>query len=102
MPGPRRQWRGDRPRNTEGRKFGYMLDIHRVVYFKYDLNEILEIAKLDPRVKDPLMATIIAKASRSSINDALDLIEAKQKEGVIDEKTGERIVALLRRYTRSR
>ncbi len=79
-----------------------MLNLGKLDYFKYDLNEIIENSDIEDDLKPSLKASIIAKARQRSISDAKDYLdEMLEKEQISDETHG-RICKLLDRYTRVR
>lgn len=80
-----------------------MLNMRNQIVFKYDLKEILSHTKLDETVKTTLIASIIAKGSRQSIQEAKDYIYAMLEEyDALDEMTCDRIAQLLNKYTKYR
>ena len=78
-----------------------MLDMGRVKYFLFDLNDILEKIP-DDSVRGTLKGNIYSKASKNSIWDAREYIERMASEGVIPSDIKEKLILLLRRYTRRR
>lgn len=79
-----------------------MLNLGKFDYFKYDLNEILSRSDIDDNLLGSFKASLIAKSSNMSIQDAKDyIIENKEKEAISSD-TSERLCRLLDRYTRYR
>ncbi len=90
-------------KNTGGsRKRFRMLNVRRLDHFKYDLNEALKRSDMDEVQQDQFTANLITKASRNDIEDAVAYTKSMVNEGLIDEKTGDRIKKLLYRYSRYR
>jgi len=83
-------------------RFIVMLDISRVEYFQYDAKEVMQASNVEPKVWEPMLSSIIAKASRNSINEALDYIDQKVEEEVLPEKVAAELDRLLRKYRRNR
>jgi hypothetical protein len=79
-----------------------LLALGRIAYFKYDLNEIMDRSDIDDGLLGSFKASIIAKSSKISIQDAKDYITQIEKESKINPETSSRICHLLDRYTRYR
>jgi hypothetical protein len=79
-----------------------MLNLGRIDYFKYDLNEIMDRSGIDDGLLGSFKASIIAKSSKISIQDAKEYITQIEKEAKITPETSSRICNLLDRYTRYR
>ncbi len=79
-----------------------MLNLGRIAYFKYDLNEIMDRSDIDDGLLGSFKASIIAKSSKISIQDAKDYIAQIEREAKITPETSNRICNLLDRYTRYR
>ena len=79
-----------------------MLDIRRLNYFRYDAKEILEASGVDQKIWVPLLASIVAKAGRSSIKDAQEYLHQMEGEEVLPRKTAEALSRLLDKYKRLR
>lgn len=99
-PGSRNDKRDKRRRpNQGGRTRRPLLNLGRLDYFKYDLNEIISSANIDENLVGSFKASIIAKSSKISIQAAKDYImEVQGREGITKE-TSDRICRLLERYT---
>ena len=57
---------------------------------------------MDEKIWPSLLATVVSKASRMSIEDAQDYLDEKAKEGVITKDTAQKISSLLMRYRKRR
>ncbi|NLI73237.1 MAG: hypothetical protein GX369_00480 [Euryarchaeota archaeon] len=79
-----------------------MLNLHRLGSFKYDLREILNASPMDKDTIPTVVANIIAKASRVSINDTKEYIRDIHKQGVIDKIAADDSCTLLDRYSKWR
>lgn len=79
-----------------------MLDVRKVNAFRYDAREIFYSTGLDEKVWNPLLASIITKASRLSIKDANDYLHKLEKEEVLEKETIKTLIRLLDRYKRWR
>ena len=78
------------------------LDIRRLNYFRYDAKEVLTATELDPKVWNPLLASIVTKASRISIRDATEYIKKLENDDVLDQKPAKALINLLEKYKRWR
>ncbi|MCD6383341.1 MAG: hypothetical protein J7L88_02635 [Thermoplasmata archaeon] len=78
------------------------LNVRKEVYFKYDLNKILEKSDLEDGIKNSLMATLLVISTRKSIDDAKKYLQEKVDEGVIGSDLCDRISSLLDRYAQWR
>jgi hypothetical protein len=76
------------------------LDMNRIRDFKWELDHVIK--DLPESVKGTIKGSVYAKASKLGIKETKDFIMEKEKEGVIPEKMGKRIVRLLHRYYRYR
>ncbi len=79
-----------------------MLNIHRLGVFRYDIREIMVDAKVDPALSSAIVANVMAKASRVSIDDAKNYVREVEQTGGIDSEASECICILLDRYSRYR
>ncbi|MBI5001276.1 MAG: hypothetical protein HZB92_07120 [Euryarchaeota archaeon] len=73
------------------------LNLRRIDEFKWEINQIL--SALPENVRGTLKGSIIAKADKIDSNAAIDFIEAKEKEGLIDTEMTDRLCALVVRFT---
>ncbi len=98
---PPRKFSPAKPKNRDSKRQS-MLSNRRIGPFKYDMKEILEKSAMDPSVQNSFLASLIAKASRTSIKDAKiyakDFISA---EGLTEEEYS-RVSRLLDRYSKYR
>lgn len=90
------------PPHRDRSKYTSMLDMRRLEHFRYDAKNLLERSGVEDRVWTPLLATVIAKASNTNINEAKDYIRAKFDEGVLPEDTARGLSRLLDRFRRMR
>lgn len=79
-----------------------MLDLRKINVFRYDAREIFSTSGLDEKVWNPLLASIVTKASRLSIKDANEYIHKLEKEEVLTKETSKALIRLLDRYKRWR
>jgi len=79
-----------------------MLDLRKLNYFRYDAKEIFNSTNLDQKVWNPLLVSIVTKASRLSIKEAKDYIDRIAEEGVINQDTTKELIHLLEKYKRWR
>lgn len=79
-----------------------MLNLHRVTTFTYDLKEILTHYKISDAVAPSLIASVIAKASRISIDAAISYVREQEKAGTIPREASDEICNLLARWSKLR
>lgn len=86
--------------NTGGASFRRraMLNMGQAKLFRYSLRDLFHRHAVDPKVADPLQSMIIAKGSRSSIDEAKDFVDEKVKEGVLKGEVADDIFNLLDRF----
>jgi hypothetical protein len=78
------------------------LDLRKVNYFKYDAQEIFDTTKLDEKLWNSLIASIVAKASRVGIKEAKEYIRKMEDEDVLPNEIGKELNYLLDKYKRWR
>jgi hypothetical protein len=78
------------------------LDIRRLEYFQYDAREVFNSTEMESKVWNPLLASIVTKASRLSIKDTNEYIEKLREEGVISNSVAKDLIYLLEKYKRWR
>jgi len=76
-----------------------LLNLGRLAYFKYDLNQIIDRAEIEDSLVGSFKASIIAKSSKVSIQDAKDYIREIESREQITNDLSRRICSLLDRYT---
>ena len=79
-----------------------MLNLGRLDYFKYDLNEIVNNSEINEDLQPSFKASLMAKARQMSINDAKDYLEDMKRKEEITEDVFRSLCKLLDRYTRVR
>ena len=79
-----------------------MLDLSRIDHFRYLAREMFEDSEIDPKVWNPLLASLIAKASTAGINDARDYVRAREDEGILSSDLARNLMRLLDRNKRWR
>ncbi len=90
----RRRNRGKRPKKEK------KLDMNRIKDFKWELNQLLK--DLPDSVRGSIKGSVYAKASKHGLEETKEYIIEKEKEGVISEELGRKIVRLLYKYYRYR
>ncbi|MDR0523383.1 MAG: hypothetical protein LBG62_03050 [Candidatus Methanoplasma sp.] len=86
----------------EGSKRQSMLNTHRLQPFKYDMNEILSSSSMDPAKSSSLLASVIAKASRTSTREAKEFVKTYLDAGDITKDEYDRIARLMDKYSKYR
>jgi hypothetical protein len=79
-----------------------MLDMRKLSYFRYDVKEIFNSTEIEQKVWNPMLASIVTKASRLSIEEANVYIHELEDEGILGKETAKAISQLLDRYKRWR
>ena len=78
------------------------LDRRKYMEYKVDLREILEEEDVPEEHRANVLGTTWARGERSGITAAEDYVNEKLAEGVLTEKSAQRILKVLRRYTTRR
>jgi hypothetical protein len=76
-----------------------MLNLGRLDYFKYDLNEIVDNSDIDESLQPSFKASVMAKARQMSISDAKEYLEDMLEKEELSEETFKKLCRLLDRYT---
>ena len=79
-----------------------MLSMNRVREFKFYTKEILQDSDTDENAIDTIIATIVSKASRISVDEATEFIKRQVKEGIMDDEVEEEVLNLLWKFSRYR
>ncbi len=79
-----------------------MLNLGRLDYFKWDLNELMDGSDMDPEKVNSFKANLEARARQRSIREAKEYIREVESRGDFSRETGDRLCRLLDRYTRVR
>jgi len=93
---------GGSKKKSKSTKKKAMLNISKLDYFKWDVNEILNGLELSSEEKNIIKATLIAKASKISINTAKDYIIKKREESVFDREIAEKLIKVMNKYKKWR
>ena len=102
MGGGRRRSYNQRPNRGDTHRRESMLDMARMTQFMYYAEQIItETGKLDG-TWNTIIASIVAKASRISINAAQDFIHEKVVAGLLPAEAEKPLMQLLERYSRMR
>lgn len=76
-----------------------MLSVNKLTVFRYGLREIASNYKFDEATASSVIAGIIAKASRISIDSAKRFIQEQERIGVCPKEATDEIFDLLDRYS---
>ena len=96
-PKPKHNWSNKLTR--ESRRRDRMLDKSKENYFKYDMEDLLKKGKVPEERRASVIATMFAKGSRGTLQDAKDFAEEKRTEGLLDEATFKSVLNLLEGYS---
>lgn len=98
---PPRRFSSSKPKNRDSKRQP-MLTTRRVGPFKYDMKEILEKSSMEPSTQSSFLASLIAKATRTSIKDAKMYARDFIGEEGLSEEEYSRVSRLLDRYSKYR
>lgn len=76
--------------------------MRKLGYFRYDVKEIFNSTGIDQKVWNPMLASIVTKASRLSIEEANVYLHELEDEGLLGKETVKALSQLLDRYKRWR
>ncbi len=76
-----------------------MLNVRRMSSFRYDLREILDHFEVSETIAGSVLASIIAKGSRVSIESAKTYVREQVKTGAYPSEASEEICSLLDRWS---
>jgi hypothetical protein len=79
-----------------------MLNLGRLTAFKYDLREIMSHYKINEASASSVVASVIAKGSRVSIESAIAYVREQESTGMYPIESLHEISNLLERYSRIR
>ena len=79
-----------------------MLNLGRLDYFKWDLNEIMSRSDMEEEKKNTFKANMTAKARQRSIREAKEYVREVEERGDFSKETGDMLCRLLDRYSRMR
>ncbi len=77
-----------------------MLNQRRLGEFKYDVRELFVENQMDPDLATTFLASIIAKASRTTIREAKDFVRDQEDQDIITKDVADGLCYLLDRYTK--
>ncbi len=98
----RRKYDDIRPMRPQESQKTPMLNIHKTMAFKFDLKEIMTHYQVSEPVAASVLATVIAKGSRVSIEAAKAFVREQGKLGAFPNEATEEICDLLDRWSRYR
>ena len=102
VPGAPSPQKRSRSKKKESSKRQSMLNTSRMAPFKYDMNEILSSSSMDESVASSFLASMVAKASRSSTREAKDYAKTFVESGALTKEEYDRICRLMDRYSKFR
>jgi len=96
--------RRDEPRRYNPRESERttMLNLHKVIPFRFDIREIMTHYKVEETQASSIVASVIAKASRISIQTAKEYVRDQETAGSIPKEVTGEICELLDRYSKYR
>jgi len=100
--GDNRRKKRFKPKTKTASKKQPMLNMHKINSFKYDMNEVLSESAMDQDKASSFLATVIAKASRTSTKEAKVHVKTFFDEGDLTKEEHDRIARLLDKYSRYR
>lgn len=100
--GKKRSNTGPKKKNPGERLRKPMLNLGKLDYFKYDLNELIDNSDIEDEFRSTFKANLLAKARQRSISDAKEYLESVLEKEEVSEETYKKLCKLLDRYTRVR
>lgn len=88
-----------RPRESERTQ---MLNLHSIPLFRYGIKEIISNYEIDEAVASSVIASVVAKGSRISIESAKTYVRGQEKMGSYSKEASDEICNLLDRFSRHR
>jgi len=79
-----------------------MLNLGRLTAFKYDIREIMSHYEINEATASSVVASVIAKSSRVSIDSAIEYVREQEKTGMYPIESLHEISNLLDRYAKLR
>ncbi len=79
-----------------------MLNLRRLIPFRFDIRDIMARNNVDEAVGSSVVASVIAKASRISIQAAKEYVRDQEKAGSFGNEVTLDICDLLDRYSKYR
>jgi hypothetical protein len=79
-----------------------MLNLGRLDYFKWDLNELMESSDMDTDLVSTFKANLLAKARQRSIKEAKDYVREVEEREDFSKETADKLCRLLDKYSRMR
>ncbi|MGQ9587104.1 MAG: hypothetical protein ACUVT7_01805 [Thermoplasmata archaeon] len=79
-----------------------MLNLSRISAFRFDIREIMNHYRIDDAAASSVMASVIAKGSRISIDSARAFVREQVRAGVCLEEASDEICNLLERFSKLR
>lgn len=87
-----------RPRPRENERT-LMLSLNKMTVFRYGIREIMSNYKVEETASSSLVASVIAKASRISIDSAKRFMHEQEKLGVCPREATDEVFDLLERFS---
>lgn len=79
-----------------------MLNLNRLTMFRYGIREIMSDYKVDEAVASSVIASVIAKGSRISIDSAKTFVRGQETIGIYPKKASDEICFLLEEFSKHR
>lgn len=79
-----------------------MLNLNRIIVFRYGIREIMSYYKIDEAVASTIIASVIAKGSRISIDSAKTFVREQEKTSIYSRETSNEICNLLDKFSKHR
>lgn len=79
-----------------------MLNLGRVSSFRYGMREIMQNYEIEDSAASSVIASVIAKGSRISIDSAIHYVRDQEKTGIYPKEVSDEICDLLDRFSKLR
>lgn len=84
------------------RRRSLLLDKGKENYFRYDMEDLLAKYQVAENQRSGLAATVFAKGSRNSVDDAKEYAKEKLDDGTINKEAYDTIIRMIDGYTKFR
>lgn len=107
MAGNRGKYKGRRSYNQKKhhpreRERTTMLNLNRIIIFRYGIKEIMIDYEIDEAVASSVLASLVAKGSRISIDAAKTYVRVQERMGKYPKEVSDEIFYLLDKYSTHR
>lgn len=88
--------------NPRERERTPMLNLNRITMFRYGIRDIMSSYEIDKAVATTVIASVVAKGSRISIDSAKVFVRGQEKTGSYPTEAADEICDLLEKFSKFR